>query len=158
MLVTRCMWKLQNPMLYVMLIKTELNQMPHYLFIFSLSFFQIQYVPHNKFGNNRRFSSGSTSKSTSPLCWPEKSILFAKVPFLKDLYGRHRTYNRTVGSYPLLSSGKVEKILKGSLDSIPSPSSLLKIQIMSRKIFLRCKSKTLLGVVNKLFLLPYSLK
>ena len=44
---------------------------------------------------------------------------------------------------------KVEKILKGSLDSIPSPS--VKIQIMGGKVHLRCKGKTLLGVVNKLF-------
>ena len=38
-------------------------------------------------------------------------------------------------------SGKVENILKGSLDSIPSPSSSVKIQIMG--------GKTLLGIVNK---------
>ena len=38
---------------------------------------------------------------------------------------------------------KVEKILKGSLDSV-------KIQIMGGKVCLRCKGKTLLGVVNKL--------
>ena len=44
---------------------------------------------------------------------------------------------------------KVEKILKGSLDSIPSPS--VKIQIMGGKVCLSCKGKTLLGVVNKLF-------
>jgi hypothetical protein len=44
-------------------------------------------------------------------------------------------------------SGKVEKILKGSLDSIPSPS--VKIQIMGGKVWLRCKGKTLLGDVNK---------
>ena len=43
---------------------------------------------------------------------------------------------------------KVEKILKGSLDLIPSPSA--KIQIMGGKVCLRCKGKTLLGVVNKL--------
>ena len=43
---------------------------------------------------------------------------------------------------------KVEKILKGSLDSIPSPS--VKIQIMGGKVCLRCKGKTLLGFVNKL--------
>ena len=43
---------------------------------------------------------------------------------------------------------KVENILKGNLDSIPSPS--MKIQIMSMKICLRSKGKTLLGVVNKL--------
>ena len=45
---------------------------------------------------------------------------------------------------------KVEKILKGSLDSIPSPSPSVKIQIMGGKVCLRCKGKTLLGVVNKL--------
>ena len=44
---------------------------------------------------------------------------------------------------------KVEKILKGNLDSIPSPS--LKILIMGGKSSLRCKGKTLLGDVNKLF-------
>ena len=43
---------------------------------------------------------------------------------------------------------KVEEILKGSLDLIPSPS--VKIQIMDGKVCLRCKGKTLLGVVNKL--------
>ena len=47
---------------------------------------------------------------------------------------------------------KVEKILKGSLNSIPSPSPSpsLKIQIMGVKVCLRFKGKTLLGVVNKL--------
>jgi len=46
------------------------------------------------------------------------------------------------------TGGKVEKILKGSLDLIPSPS--VKIQIIGGKVCLRCKGKTLLGVVNKL--------
>ena len=45
---------------------------------------------------------------------------------------------------------KVEKILKGSLDSIPSPAPSVKIQIMGRKVSLSCKGETLLGVVNKL--------
>ena len=45
---------------------------------------------------------------------------------------------------------KVEKILKGSLDLISSPSSSVKIQIMGGKVYLRCRGKTLLGVVNKL--------
>jgi hypothetical protein len=45
-------------------------------------------------------------------------------------------------------SFKVEKILKGSLDSNQSPS--IKIQIMGRKVCLRCKGKTLLDIVNKL--------
>ena len=64
---------------------------------------------------------------------------------------------------------KVEKTLKGSLDLIPSPSPSVKIQIMGGKVCLRCKGKTLLGVVNKLLktkslltspsnVLPYYLK
>ena len=36
-------------------------------------------------------------------------------------------------------SGKVEKILKGSLDLIPSTSPSVKIQIMGGKVYLRCK-------------------
>jgi len=40
---------------------------------------------------------------------------------------------------------KVEKILKGSKDLIPS----LKIQIIGGKVCLRCKDKLLLAVVNK---------
>ena len=62
---------------------------------------------------------------------------------------------------------KVEKILKGNLDSIPSPS--VKIQVMGGKVCLRCKGNTLLGVINKLLktkslltspsnVLPYYLK
>ena len=65
--------------------------------------------------------------------------------------------------------GKVEIFLKGSLDSIPSPSPSVKIQIMGGKVCLRCNGKTLLGVANKLLkskslltspsnVLPYSLK
>ena len=54
----------------------------------------------------------------------------------------------TFGTSP--SAGKVEKILKSSLDSIPSPSPSVKIQIMGGKVYLRCKGKTLLGIVNKL--------
>ena len=43
---------------------------------------------------------------------------------------------------------KVEKILKSSLDLIPSP---VKIQIMGGKVYLIGKGKTLLGIVNKPF-------
>ena len=64
---------------------------------------------------------------------------------------------------------KVEKISKGSLDSIPSPPPSVKIQMMRGKVCLRCKGKTLLGIVNKLLktktlstwpnnVLPYYLK
>ena len=45
---------------------------------------------------------------------------------------------------------KVKNILKGSLDLIQSPSPLEKIQILGGKFCLRCKNKTLVGVVNKL--------
>ena len=40
------------------------------------------------------------------------------------------------------SSGKVEKILKGSLDLIQSSSLSVKIQIIGGKVCLRCKGKT----------------
>ena len=46
---------------------------------------------------------------------------------------------------------KVENILKGSLDLISSPSPSVRIQIMGGKVCLRFKGKTLLSVVNKLF-------
>ena len=45
---------------------------------------------------------------------------------------------------------KVEKISEDSLDSIPSPLPSVKIQISGGKVYLRCKGKILLGVVNKL--------
>jgi hypothetical protein len=46
---------------------------------------------------------------------------------------------------------KIEKILKGSLNSIPSPSPSVKIQMMGGKVCLRCIVKTLLVIFNKLF-------
>ena len=39
-----------------------------------------------------------------------------------------------------LNDFKVEKSLKGSLDSIPSPSPSVKIQIMGGKVCFRCKN------------------
>ena len=50
---------------------------------------------------------------------------------------------------PYIIITEVEKILKGSLDLIPSPSPLVTIQIMGGKVCL-CKGKTLLGLVNNL--------
>ena len=71
--------------------------------------------------------------------------------------------------YPIFKKYKVENNLKGGLDLIPSPTPSVKIQIMGRKVCLRCKGKTLLGFVNKLLktkhlltslsnILPYYLK
>jgi hypothetical protein len=56
-----------------------------------------------------------------------------------------------MGLKVIILSIKVEKILKGSLDSIPSPSPSVKIQIIGVKFCSKCKGKTLLGIVNKLF-------
>ena len=47
--------------------------------------------------------------------------------------------------------GKAEKILKGSLDLIPSPSPSVKVQIMGGKGWMGCKCTTLLGNVKKLY-------
>ena len=80
-----------------------------------------------------------------------------------------RFHNFCPVKYYIQVSDKVEKILKGSLDLILSPSPSVKIQIMGRKVCFRCKGKTLLGVLNKLFVfkslltspsdvLPYYLK
>ena len=56
----------------------------------------------------------------------------------------------TVGLIGIITNiVKVEKILWCSLDLTPSPSPSVKIQIMGGKVSLRCKDKTLLGVVNK---------
>ena len=57
--------------------------------------------------------------------------------------------------YQIMNAIKVENILKGSLDSIPSPSPSVKIQIIGGKVCLKCKGKTLLGVVNKLLKIKF---
>ena len=60
-----------------------------------------------------------------------------------------RGYINTVFRFMRLPAAKVEKILKGSLDLISSPS--VKIQIMGGKVCLWQKGKTLLGILNELF-------
>jgi hypothetical protein len=67
---------------------------------------------------------------------------------LLKLHEVDKPQEATWETLPKGDKGKVEKILKGSLDSIPSPS--VKIQIMDGKVCLRYKGKTLLGIVNKL--------
>ena len=61
-------------------------------------------------------------------CWPKGSFFFRKYWFIPH---------------------EAEEILKGSLDLILSPWPSVKSQIMCGKVWLRCKGKTLLGVVNK---------
>ena len=60
------------------------------------------------------------------------------------LYARYDLEKKMCPSF------KVETILKGSLDLIPSPSPSVKSQIMGVKVCLRFKGKTLLGIVSKL--------
>ena len=43
------------------------------------------------------------------------------------------------------SISKIENISKGSLDSIPSPSTSVKLQILCGKVCLRCKGKNIAG-------------
>ena len=50
-------------------------------------------------------------------------------------------------------SCKVEKMQDDSQDSIPSPSHSVKTQIMGGKVCLRWTGKTLLGIVNNIFVL-----
>ena len=73
----------------------------------------------------------------------------------EEYYGKIEDDNRSahLQIFKFLSYVKVDikvgKILKGSLDSIPSPSPSVKIQIMGGKVCWSCKGKTLLDVVNK---------
>ena len=100
------------------------------------------------FRNSRkcRMSGSSTKKSC------ESSAIFQDnyTKYLKlEGFKSQKFSSMKQNMYRMIYS-KVEKILEGSLDSIPSPSPSVKIQIMSGKVCLRCKSKTLLGIVNKL--------
>ena len=67
----------------------------------------------------------------------------------EEYYGKIEDDNRSahLQIFKFLSYVKVDikvgKILKGSLDSIPSPSHSVKIQSMGRKVCLRCKGKIL---------------
>ena len=63
--------------------------------------------------------------------------------------GEKSRYNGVMHAYKTVFkeegiAGKVEKILKGNLNLVPSPSSSVKIQIMGGKVCLTCKTKSLL--------------
>ena len=86
------------------------------------------------------------------LCVNNRGYMLFSWTFLNSVTNRTFILNQlliTIWFLQFLISNKVEKILKGSLDLIPSPSPSVKIDIMGRKVCLRCKGKTL-GVVNKL--------
>ena len=68
--------------------------------------------------------------------------------------GEKSRYNGVMHAYKTVFkeegiAGKVEKILKGNLNSVPSPS--VKIQIMGGKVYLTCKGKTFAGCCQQTF-------
>ena len=110
-----------------------------------LAFSQIRYF----------FSKGkSKSKFHKPKTKP--SLLQSRKKKLTNFLSKQKTCNGLLVNIKssklrhlkILIGIKVEKILKDSLDLIPSPSPSVKIKIMGGKVCLRCKGKTLLGVVN----------
>ena len=94
-------------------------------------------------------------KCVSGFCLP-RGYKKLETPITEGKYRKSTTSHNSIPLLLLVSNHiigdnfKVEKISKGSLDSIPSPSPSVKIQIKGGKFCLRCKGKTLLGVVNKL--------
>ena len=87
----------------------------------------------------------------------------------KIILEEHFYFHAPAFSRDLNYKHKLEKKLKGSLDLIPSPSPSVKNSNFGGKVCLRCKGKTLLGIVNKLLktkslftspsnVLPYYLK
>ena len=82
--------------------------------------------------------------SKSDKTWGKCSQISAKI-FSNCARITSAKSNQTAQSF---TWGKVENILKDSLYSIPSPLPSVKIQNMGGKVCLRCKGKTLLGIVN----------
>jgi hypothetical protein len=87
-----------------------------------------------------------------------KKNFHCKPNLLLGPYHYGKNHKISFKNYDLFFHHKVKKILKVSLDLIPSPSPSVKIQIMGRKIYLMGKGKTLLGIVNKLFVSKRLLK
>ena len=91
--------------------------------------------------------------------WNEKLSAYTRVGWYIASYHTEKLINKNItiqvlqrrlDEWVLTNCPKVEKVLEGSLDLIPSPLSSVKIQIMGGKVCLMCKGKTLLGIVNKL--------
>ena len=78
----------------------------------------------------------------------DEAIYFSKQNFKRNKNSIRILVGIPIGKADSFSlNSKVGEILKGSLDWIPSPSA--KIQIIGWEVCLRCKGKTLPGVVNK---------
>ena len=81
-------------------------------------------------------------------CQAQRQLYFERVFHANEkMMHRHSIYIWTVGSKLLLC--KVENILKGSLDSIPSPS-VWNSNYWRESLLVRCKGKTFLTLINKL--------
>ena len=65
----------------------------------------------------------------------------ASTPSLTYIYHN----NHSISKVKTMQDCKVDKFLKGSLDSMQSSSPSLKIQIIGGKVCLKCKGKTLLA-------------
>ena len=96
-----------------------------------------------RYQTSSRNSYLNSGQKSSQVCWLSDPIreFIKKQSILPITRGFFQT---------CFKLGKVEKILKGSQDSMPSPWPSVKTQIMGGKVCLRCKGKTLLVVVNKL--------
>ena len=72
---------------------------------------------------------------------------------MKNTWSKDKKRSSQIRVYQIFTPKNVkqEKILEDCLDLIPSPSPSVKIQMIGGKVYLRCKGKTLLGDVNKLF-------
>ena len=81
--------------------------------------------------------------------WPQAMLLFFREHIFIVLQCLSFRQWKGLGHIPaVFLTVKVGIFLKCCLDLIPSPS--VKIQIIGKKVCLRCKGKTLFGVVNKL--------
>ena len=84
-------------------------------------------------------------------CWSFKNDVLVTLSFTMGPKSMKNLHFRLCKSYcRQLNLSKVEKTYENRLDLIPSPSSSMKSQIIGGKVCLRCKHKTILGVVNKL--------
>ena len=114
---------------------------------------------------------GHSNSKRDPGTWAQLGEIISggAFLFLQTWVSIHNFSRFILAMYLLRMIHKVEKNLESSLDSVPWPSPLVKIQIMGGKACVRWKGKSLLGVVNKLLktksfltspsnVLPYYLK
>ena len=102
--------------------------------------------------SNEAFSWGYPAHLISWLCgliatWLNRQNPALKPKFILKHFNSLEEWMKVLKIVGYFFFGRVEKTLKGSLDSIPSPLTSVKIQIMFGKVWLR--GKILLSFVNK---------